>query len=196
MKPLNCKTAKATLLVSTFMALAILAVASSASAATGWWSVPVSTMKPNDGALAYDYVVGGCLFRISGGPPNLEGHFDAALQLPTGAVITRLLFDFVDGDPNNEVTAILFSATALLEIEALVIASSSGDSGSGRLIVPVSYVVDNASENLFVRVNFGNGTNSDLLACRVAVEYETADSVIHFDRFESGDTSAWDVTIP
>ncbi len=127
-----------------------------------------NTFVPYDDDMTYNYHGAGCVYRTGG--TSFSEH---DLQLPDGAEIDFLRVYFYDNDAANNAAAHLFAFDAAGGFTSIASAASSGtpgqsSSGSGFF----SYIVDNVSRALSLRLDYGGGTNSNLRICGVRLRYQ------------------------
>ena len=103
--------------------------------------------------------------------------FDAPVVLPNGVTVKQVVFYFYDNDPNTDgnlywVTVPSNSAGGL----ATPYAITYGSSGNIRYVVMTNFpnVIDNASNNYFVRASLPGGAPVALKSVRIEYGYNTS----------------------
>ena len=130
--------------------------------------ISANTFVPFDDDMTYTYWGSGCVYRTGGA--NWTEH---TLQLPQGAEIDYLRIFFYDSDAANDAQAYLFAYDGLGGGTEIASVGSTGTPGqSSALSVPLSHVVDNRTEALSLRLDYGGATNDDLRICGVRVRYQ------------------------
>ena len=118
--------------------------------------------------MTYNYFGAGCTYRTSG-----TSFTEHDLQLPQGAEIDYLRIYYYDNDASNNANAYLFAydgAGNFTEIASVGSSGTPGQSSTGSGFF--SYFVDNVGAGLSLRLNYGNGSNSNLRICGVRLRYQ------------------------
>lgn len=149
-----------------------------------------TTYSPYNSTSTWAYANAGCRSRISGSP-----WYDLDIQVPNGVTLDFLRVYYYDTDATNDVSAFLYSMDGLGNSTSIATAQGTGtpgfsSAGSGFF----SHIVDTTGEAIMVRLSLSAGTDSTLRACGVRLRYSIP--TLFNDRFESGSTSGWDVTVP
>ena len=110
--------------------------------------IPAADFRPicNYTGISYDVTYNGYIYLVGGSPTggcSLAGTFWAPVQLPSGALITKLGLYYDDTDVNEDVTATLRADCNICGAFDVGSVSSSGSGGAGYSSTGLSYSVNN-----------------------------------------------------
>jgi hypothetical protein len=146
----------------------------------GFYMLPATAFRPRSHTTGYE-IIGPQLRSLSGTAPI---YYDAPLNLPSGARITRFIVYFLDNDGGQNITAEIFRAELPGDAGQGMVTPlvSSGSSSTPTYLAAtnfiVSSVVDNSQYAYYARILLPIATNLKLNGIRIDYTFDSALPVV------------------